>query len=283
MVGLAVGWWIPSPGLAHGALHQQLIDVSVQLAEHPDDFELLIRRGELQRLHGSWAESRVDLEHARKLRPEDVEPIFRLGRLELEADNASTAVTWLQSALEKKPHHIEAALLLGRAWVKVGKPAKAIEPFNTAIHWSREPRPEWFLERSKALLATAPDSKEALQLAEASLDEGLELIGPVPTLQLAAVELDLRGGRVDVALKRIDSVRATSERKEAWWFRRGVILEGARRPVEARAAFESARTAWEKLPDRLQRTLAMVQLRKDIEQHLESTGSKASSNRSSSP
>lgn len=254
---------------AHGALHQQLIDVSALLAEHPDDFDLLLRRGELQRLHGSWSESRADFEKAQKLRPDELEPVFRLGRLELDAENPTAAAHWLEATLEKKPHHIEAALLMARAQVKLGRPSAAVESFSTAIHWSRQPRPEWFLERSKAILAAGKDPKdrEALKRATASLDEGLELIGPVPTLQLAAIELDLLAGFVDVALKRLDTVREASERKETWWFRRGLILEEAGRPKEALQAFDSTLAALGALPDRLQRTLAMVELRKDLAQH----------------
>ena len=255
---------------AHGALHQQLIEVSAQLAEHPEDFDLLLRRGELQRLHGSWTESRADFEKARTLRPNDLEPVFRLGRQELDAENPGGAAQWLGRMLEKKPHHIEAALLMGRAQAKLGRNEAAVESFSTAIHWSRQPRPEWFLERSKAILATGhkPNDGDTLKRATASLDEGLELIGPVPTLQLAAIELDLRAGLVDAALKRLDTIRAFSERKETWWFRRGLILEEAGRPREALQAFEATLAAIESLPDRQQRTLAMVQLRKDLDPHL---------------
>ena len=255
---------------AHWALHQQLIEVSAQLAEHPEDFDLLLRRGELQRLHGSWTESRADFEKARTLRPNDLEPVFRLGRLELDAENPGGAAQWLGRMLEKKPHHIEAALLMGRAQAKLGRNEAAVESFSTAIHWSRQPRPEWLLERSKAILATGhkPNDGDTLKRATASLDEGLELIGPVPTLQLAAIELDLRAGLVDAALKRLDTIRAFSERKETWWFRRGLILEEAGRPREALQAFEATLAAIESLPDRQQRTLAMVQLRKDLDPHL---------------
>ena len=261
------------PAHAHGPLHEQLVEVSAQLAAHPDDFDLLLRRGELQRLHGSWAESRADFEHARNLRTTDIEPGFRLGRLELDAGNPTAAVPWLEAAVAERPHHIEANLLLARAWVGQGKPGKSIPFFNTAIHWSRQPRPEWFVERSKAILAAGPESKEATRMALASLDEGLELIGPVPTLQLAAIELEVRLGRTEAAVKRVDAIREVSERKEQWWFRRGILLEEAGRRSEATAAFHSAVDAIELLPDRLQRTLAMVELRRDLEKHLHSPGS----------
>lgn len=281
MVVATIGWlgagaWIPgaSRALAHGALHQQLVDVSSQLAADPDNFDLLIRRGELQRLHQSWGDARADFEKARSLRPDDLEPVFRLGRLELEAENPVVAARWLQATLDKKPHHIEAALLLARACVRTGKPGQAVEHFNTAVHWSREPRPEWFIERSAAILAAAPSgSKEGLKLATASLDEGLELVGPVPTLQLAAIELEVKAGRIDAALKRLDAIRNVSERKEQWWFRRGLLLEQAGRATEATAAFQSARSAIDSLPERQQRTLAMTEMKRDLEKHLRNTRS----------
>jgi hypothetical protein len=83
----------------------------------------------------------------------------------------------------------------------------------------------------------------------------------------------VKARRIDAALKRLDAIRNVSERKEQWWFRRGLLLEQAGRATEAAAAFQSARSAIDSLPERQQRTLAMTEMKRDLEKHLRNTRS----------
>ena len=46
------------------------------------------------------------------------------------------------------------------------------------------------------------------------LDEGINQLGPVVTLQLLAIDLELRRKSYDAALTRLDLIAAESERKE---------------------------------------------------------------------
>jgi hypothetical protein len=52
-----------------------------------------------------------------------------------------------------------------------------------------------------------------------------------------------------------------------------LLLEQAGRATEATAAFQSARSAIDSLPERQQRTLAMTEMKRDLEKHLRNTRS----------
>jgi hypothetical protein len=65
-------------------------------------------------------------------------------------------------------------------------------------------------------------------------------IGPVPSLELAALDLEVSLGRHEDALRRIDRLIATSPRNETWVARRGELLAGAGHDEEARQAYAAA-------------------------------------------
>jgi predicted negative regulator of RcsB-dependent stress response len=92
------------------------------------------------------------------------------------------------------------------------------------------------------------------------LDEGINKLGPVVTLQLAAIDLELRRKNYDGALARLEQITAQSGRKETWLVKRGEILKLAGRDDEARAAFNAALVAIEALPPAYRQSRAVTAL-----------------------
>ena len=256
---------LAGPALAHGPLHEQITNVTAELTLHPDDVALLLRRGELNRLDEQWAAALADLQLARKLAPKNPGPLLSLGRLALDQGKFAEAIPSLNGFLQSQSNHVEGHLLLARALVRTHQEPEAVTHFGRALSLSTEPRPEWFIERSQAQFV---QGEAHLTEALAGLDEGLVKLGPVPTLQLAAIDLELRRRHFDAALQRLDTILTASERKERWLLRRGEILELAGRPIEATAAYTSAREAFEALPLRLQRSLGMLDFRRQLEARL---------------
>jgi predicted RNA polymerase sigma factor len=62
----------------------------------------------------------------------------------------------------------------------------------------------------------------------------------VPSLALAALDLEVALGRHQAALARLDRLLAEGPRNEAWLARRGELLERAGRRDEARGAYARA-------------------------------------------
>jgi hypothetical protein len=89
-------------------------------------------------------------------------------------------------------------------------------------------------------------------------------MGPLVTLELPAIDLDVALKRYDSALKRVDTVMARLQRKESWLVRRAGILKIAGRESESQAAYRDALAALEKLPPSHRQTRATLQLEASI-------------------
>ncbi len=248
-------------GMAHGQLHEQIEALSGQLQRHPDDSDLLARRGELYRAHGLTSEARTDFERIERLFPNDPTNDLRLGQLAVDEGNGLLAEKRLTRFIGTHAESVEAHVVLARAQLLNRQPEAASQSFSKAILCAPEPHPDWFLARAHAQqLGGIPLTKIV-----AGLDEGLRRLGPVVSIELAAVEIDERLGNYDGALARIDEIARRAERKERWLTRRAELLLSAGRTNDARKAFVTALDALNALPDRLRRSWAADELRQNIE------------------
>ena len=101
------------------------------------------------------------------------------------------------------------------------------------------------------------------------LDEGIQKLGPLVTLQLFAIDVELKQKNIDGALARLDKVAEKSPRKETWLARRGEILQQAGRPEEARQAFKAALASFQTLPPTRRNVPAMLELERRLRRQLE--------------
>jgi predicted negative regulator of RcsB-dependent stress response len=97
----------------------------------------------------------------------------------------------------------------------------------------------------------------------------MKKMGPLVTLQLCALDIEVKQKQYDDALKRLESITAKSPRKETWLARRGEILQEAGRKSEARQAFTAALEAMETLPPARKNVPAMMDLQKHLREELD--------------
>ncbi len=264
LVAVAV---LPLRLLAHGDLHDQIRAVTEQIAKEPKNSELYLKRGELHRMHQEWDLAQADYDHALALNPGLTVIDFTRGRMFLEADWPHSAKVCLDRFLLKHTNHVEGFTARARALVKLEKPLDAARDFTTAIRYAPSGRPELYIERAQAL-AGAGDKHYAEALR--GLDEGIERLGSLVTIQLHAIELELKRKQFDAALARLEKVAAQSPRKETWHARRGEILLQAGRREEGRAAYEQALRALDTLPPGRRNVPAMNELERRIKAAIES-------------
>jgi tetratricopeptide (TPR) repeat protein len=253
IVALALAVATTAP--AHGPLQEQIDVMTAQIAQDPSAARLYLRRGELHRLHEDWGAALADYERAAALAPSDDTVDFLRGRALLEAGKPAPARVALDRYLARHPDHAEALITRARTLGALGQFRAAAVDYTHAIERLPRPDPDHYLERARTELA-AREIKRAL----AGLDAGIARLGPVPALQMFAIELELKQGRVDAALVRLDKAAAQSPRKETWLARRGEILMHAGRRNEARSAYAAALAAIEALPASARQTKAIVDL-----------------------
>ena len=260
--------FLTSLALAHDDLHEQIARATQQIRKDPRNPELYLKRGELHRAHRDWTKALADYNRAARLAPTLAKVNFHRGRMLLEAGRLWPAKTALDHFLGRETRHGEAFLTRARVLQQLGEHRRAANDYTRALALLSGAKPDYYLERAKAQFAV--NGAESIDEALGGLDEGIVKFGPLVTLQLFAIDLELGKKNWDGALERLDRVAAQSPRKEMWLARRGQILMQAGRAHEAREAFAAALKAIEALPARTRQIRATAKLEKRVRSALES-------------
>lgn len=257
---LCSGWLAcAAPARAHGDLHDQIESLTAALREDPNSAELYHKRGELERAHGDHAAALADYRRAQRLDPALHVVRLSRGRTLLESGKAHAAERALAAFLQRSGEHAAARLLHARALASLGRRAEAEAAYARALAQVADPLPDLFLERARNL---ALGGKAAAALAV--LEDGLRRLGPLVTLQDAALVLELDLGRLDAALARLEAMLATAPRKEALLARKAAILERAGRREQAGAVRAQALAALDALPPPKRALAATQKLRAEL-------------------
>ena len=251
---LGVAILLSSFAQAHEGLHEQMAAITAKIKRDPKNASLYLRRGELHRLHRDWSRAATDYDRAARLQPGLTIVDLARGKMLFESGSFQRSKLVLDRFLTQQPNHFEGLTTRARVLAKLGSTADAIKDFTGAI--AQSPEPELYLERAETTVRDRKRIDEALN----GLDEGIMRLGPIVTLQLPAIELELRRQNYEGALSRLDLIAAQSERKETGLVRRGEILRLAGRDEEARAAFNAALVAIESLPPARRQSKAMTAL-----------------------
>jgi tetratricopeptide (TPR) repeat protein len=232
-------------GPAHEGMDLQIARATKEIEAQPARADLYLARAELHRVHEDWAAAKADYDRALALDSNLSRVELGRGRMWLAIGDAREAQRCLDRFLTREPNHGEGMIERGRALVRLGKRAEGAAEYDRALARLAQPVPEFYLERADALRTEKPPR---LDEAVKGLDEGIRKLGPVVTLRLAAIDLELELKRYDSALARVEEIARQSERKDPWLVRRGEILRQAGRVSEAREAFVSALRCIEALP-----------------------------------
>lgn len=249
------------PIFGHGDLHEQIDALTAKIKTSPDDAQLYLKRAELHRVHGEPAAAKADYDRAERLDPSQKEVHLGRGKLLLGTGAYAEAREELDKFLKAHPDHLDGLVTSARLETKRKRPLEAAADYAKVIRLQRKPEVEYIHEYASAL-EQAGDAH--IPEAIAVLDEGLAKLGPVPTLQLRAIELEVARKDFESALKRLDKVSAGSARKESWLERRGDILLKAGKGEQALHDYKAAIALMEALPARFRGRKATA----DLEQRL---------------
>ena len=244
---------------AHEGVDEHIVAITKKIKRDPKNALLYLQRGELYRVHRNWSRAAADYDRAARLQPGLTIVDLARGRMFFESGKFSRAKFVLDRFLRQRPNDVEGLTTRARVFAKLAARTEAVDDFTRAIALMQPPEPELYLERAEVLAGDIRFVQDALR----GLDEGIKRLGPLVTLQLAAIDIEVRSKNYDAALTRLDLIAAKSERKETWLVRRGEILKAAGRNEEARNAFNAALMAIDTLPParRNNRAINALQLR----------------------
>ena len=242
---------------AHEDLEEQIELFTAEIARSPKDAVPLLKRAELYRLHKEWAEAFADYRRVEELDSPPEQLRFLVGRALLESGQIERAKKMLDEFIAGHPEHVEALRARARLHEQEGRPELAAEDLKRAIDASARPEPELYYERA-ALLASDGGNIPA---AIAALDEGIERLGLLVSLQSYAIDLELRRGDTAAALKRVERVLAGLNRKEFWLVRKAEVQIAGGKHEEAEQTLNEALREVELLPVRHKETEAIRSLK----------------------
>lgn len=259
---------VSTPALAHGAMHDQIANMDRQIAAEPQRAALYLRRAELHRIHREWDAADLDYAKVLALEPKHPEVSWLWARAWLEAGKAVVALPELDRYLVQFPDHASARLTRGRALATVGRNAQAAADYAVALERLPQIEPDYYLEQRNVQQSAGLPWETQL----AGIEEGLRRLGSVPSLEDAALDVELRAKQWDAALARLDRQAGVAARKERWHYRRGLVLAQADRKEQATAAFRASLEAIDKLPPALRSPRATAALAEQVHQELKKLG-----------
>lgn len=256
-LGIAAIWLVATAAgaLAHKDPVTQITELSQQIALHPNDASLYLRRADLHRSRGAWTPAYSDLQTARRLDPALVTVDLLGARVLFEADKPRAALTAIDAFLARDDGRPGAHLLRARILAKLGRHAEATVAFTRGIDMASAAgtpaQPDDYLDRARTLTVCGDAHVDD---AIRGLDQGATLLGGAITLQLLAIELETARAHWDAAIARVTALETRAVRKELWLERRADILLRAARTQEAARCYREALAAMEALPQRLRTT-----------------------------
>lgn len=269
----AAGFWVLGlagmifasfvPASAHGTHSTLLARVDERLAAQPSSGDLWYQRGVLEFEHEDWAAAAVDFEKAQRHAPGKFPVLWWQGRILDQQGNFTDAKSALDRFLAETPGHWGGLASRARVEAKLGRHKESLDDFRAALAANPEAQPDGVNEVAQALAHNGL-TDEAVRVLEA----GMKRLGPIPSLQLKVLEMEVAAGRCDSALSRLDAMQRSAPRPEPWMEKRASILAQAGRPGESRAAWQALVSHLRSLPANERDSHAMARLAERARQAL---------------
>ncbi len=256
LLTIALGMLIIPPfAMAHGGLEHDIAALDRRLSAHPEEIPALLHRADLLRLEGQFERALKDLERVDSLQPANPEAAWVRARLRVDQHREAAALGDLDRWLEVHPDHAAALILRAQVHIFVGDADEAVRDYGLAIIHSHPAEPELFTARAEILQAQGHPA-EALE----GLEQGMRQLGPLLSLQIPALELELSLGRELDAVARMGRIITDVPRKEAWLARRAELLERMGRREDARRDWLATVAACKALPPSQRNSRAVQKL-----------------------
>ena len=225
----------PPEAHSHPSADTRLRAVDRQLSETPSA-NLYVERGKANLQAGRWQEALGDADRALTLHPGLIDALLLRAEVRYTAGEVDQALTAVDALLAAQPQSAAGHHLRARVLRELGRLAEAEIEYDSFIDGERQALPDHYIERADVQAAAG-----RLDAAVSGIDAGLTRLGMIATLQLKAVDLEVRRGNFNGAVGRLDRLLERSPRQVFWLVRRAEVLAAAGNVDESRATFESAR------------------------------------------
>jgi len=251
---------------AHGDLSIRIQNISKIIIEHPDSVQLYHQRGILYMQHGDFKLSIIDFNYCQKLNY--IHPSFDLDRATVlyRLKKYDEALLETEEILCKDVNHIETWRLKGQIRLQQKAYTEAANCFENVIQYSHQPKPENYIEASKAWQLS--NHINAPCFAQQILEEGILTLNGLIVLKKELIELHLKNDDLTDAIELQTNLLKKLNRKEHAYYQLALMKIEANMMKSAHKDLQLAKQAIQQLPTRLLSTKAIQNLNRNITQIL---------------
>ena len=212
-------WVFVWPVAGHSDVDPEVAEITLKLAEDPDNVDLLLRRGQLYRFNREFNHSLEDLNKAWLLDPDDLRVSLERCRTLIGLGYDHEAESGLDQYLRRVSGTSRVVALVERAqlYARSNRAELAIADFSEALTFY--PTVELYIERGHL-----QEGLGQFDLAVAGYREGLSHLPQAKALRRELIRAEIAQGHYPNALTLIDEELASVPVKTEWYLRRAEVL-----------------------------------------------------------
>jgi predicted Zn-dependent protease len=258
---------LPLLAHAHGDAHDRLKALDQQIQQHPGNADLHLKRGRIYLEENHLTEARSDLERVLALDPSKLGAHYFLAEALFNSEHHDLAEKHLQQFIRQNEGHNLVAQsrgywLMGQTRMARHQVETAIVAYKMAMTAKPDLTPDQYkLFVDACLAARGPYLEEALRLLDARQSHS----GSPDWIQDMAIEVELKAGRRDAALARLDALISSQKRLPFLYAKKASLQLDAGHSLEAEKSLRLARSAFATLNEKRQRSKVYVELNQQIE------------------
>lgn len=234
---------LPTVAHGHGTQHHLMEVVDQKIKNSPGDADLWYQRAVLNLEHKDTEQAINDVEKAENLSPGKLPTYLLKARAFTLAGKLTDALSAINTHILRFPEQSCGYTLRARILLKTGAPQGGLMDYRTALAKSPAAEPDLIHEASVAMVANGAVD-EAIEV----LDAAIHRLGPIPSLTMRLLEIEIHAGRYDAALSHLNTYQESAPRPEPWMAKRAELLAQAQRIKESRACWQALANHLHNLP-----------------------------------
>lgn len=229
--------------LAHGIVHEQIDQLSVQIKQNPTNVPLRLKRGQLHTIDQNWLQAQVDFKAVRAFNAKHSTVDLLEAKMWFAAHQPNPAYRLINRYLKNYPATPAALDLRAKLNLLLGHSQAAMNDYASVIKYSDTVSPDMFLQWAKAQASIIPINQ---QQVHSIIQMGLNRLGLLVVLLQYAIDFDRQHQSYLSALHWLEQLPLKLRNQPHWRVQKAQLLESLHKPLEAYSQYDLALTSLNK-------------------------------------
>lgn len=226
-----------SGAFAHGVVHQQIDELTVQIDHQPANTKLLLKRGQLYVDDQNWLNAQKDFNAVRQLNSGVTVVDLLEAKMWYAANRLGLSYPLVNQYLQHNPDVPAALALRAKISLMLGRADSATTDFAKVVELSNRVLPNMYLQWAKAQASVIPLNRQKVHQI---VQWGLDKLGPLVVLQQYAIDFDRQQQDYQSALVGLEKLPQQLRQQPFWLVQKANLLEFLNKSIEAKAQFQLA-------------------------------------------